>query len=80
MESIVVGSDILYAPSRQVFILFHDSLMTYRFLFCLIFLNNILVSISEEQQCQVLDDNVAVEMEILKFKTWIKAEEKKSAT
>lgn len=35
--------------------------MTYRFLFCLIFLNNILLSISEEQQHQDLDDNIAAE-------------------
>lgn len=41
------SADILYVPSRQV----HDSLMTYHFLFCLIFLSNILVSISE--QCRV---------------------------
>lgn len=65
-------ADILYAYAFYS-IQFHNSLMTYRFLICLIFLNNILVFISEEQWCQVLDDDSAAEREKLKFKTWIKA-------
>lgn len=72
-------AQIFYMPHQGSFsILFHYSHVTYRFLFCLFFLNNILVSFSEEQKCQVLEEDFAVEGGHFIFLKNEKGEEMKS--